>query len=228
MKKEKDKKIRLENLITNYSSREENYLRNFFKKNKTQQIIPILEDLLYKTINDKNSSGLRELVTASLAGYIHTSAKLGYDCYKETKITPKPIRQYAEIKPKNLYKINDSKKRIKKLNGQGNFTDLSWKRFDKIVQDQIKMLCSGFIEGQIIYILEFNFNEPTFLAKITKQLSKRFPNRQDVVGQWLRSANFSFKDYKDVRSLKILYLRKNFTKYKTQLSEVLLSYLQSK
>lgn len=67
------------------------------------------------------------------------------------------------------------------------------------------MLVSGFIDGQLIYILEFPFNTATLINKLEKQLKKRFPEG-DICGQFLRSANFDFHDFISSDEVKVVYL----------------------
>lgn len=70
------------------------------------------------------------------------------------------------------------------------------------------MIISGFINGELIYILEFPFICLCFVKRLKKQLDKRFPNG-DKMGEFLRSANFIFEHYKNCKKLKIVYLNKN-------------------
>ncbi len=66
------------------------------------------------------------------------------------------------------------------------------------------MLVAGFVDGRLIHIFEFSFNEQGFTDQLEKQLKKRFPNG-DIIGEYLRSAQFSFVHYKGSKSLKTIY-----------------------
>ena len=105
------------------------------------------------------------------------------------------------MKPKNIRSESKAKSNPK-LSGQGNFTDYTWERFYKNLEDNPKMLVAGFIDGRLVYIFEFNFNEEGFLAKLRAVLSKKFPNGENIEGEYLRSASFSFKDYANSENLK--------------------------
>lgn len=56
------------------------------------------------------------------------------------------------------------------------------------------MLVSGFIDGKLIYIIEFPFRCEKFVKKLEDQLNKRFPDG-DIPRQYLRSASFTYEDY---------------------------------
>lgn len=88
------------------------------------------------------------------------------------------------------------------------------------------MLVSGFVDGQLIYILEFPFNDPLFLNKLETQLQKKFPNG-DKPSSYLRSANFSFKDYsKD--TIKKVFIKQNIDSFKDFINKDLFLFLKEK
>ena len=159
-------------------------------------LIAILTDLITMYINDKNSSTLREFLTVSIAGYNHTEGKIGYNGYKHTNYD-KPIM--CEAKPKNV-----SSDGGRKLNGGGNFTDYTHERLERDLNQNLQMLVSGFVDGRLIYIIEFPFKCKSFVSKLKKQLNKRFPNG-DKSGEYLRSASFSYRDYIGCKDLKIVF-----------------------
>lgn len=86
------------------------------------------------------------------------------------------------------------------------------------------MLISGFIDGKIVFILEFPFNSSNFISKIHNQLEKKFPNG-DVEGYYLRSASFSFKDYKN-DNYSVIYISKNIIEYERFLDKELFAVLK--
>lgn len=94
------------------------------------------------------------------------------------------------------YQQGKRKTKPAKLNGGGNFTDYTWARLQRDKEANLNMLISGFIDGQLIFILEFSFNHPHFVEHLQKQLRAKFPNG-DKSGLYLRSASFSFNNYKD-------------------------------
>jgi hypothetical protein len=100
----------------------------------------------------------------------------------------------CEVKPQNT---DDPRK---KLSGGGSFNDYTLERFSKDLENNPIILVSG-----LIYIFEFRFE--CLKEKLKGLLERRFPKGQRREGEYLRSAGFSFRDYKDCPSLKLAYLR---------------------
>ena len=203
----------LAQIVTYYAVRTHKELNELLLDKSKDNLISVLIDLLTTYINDKNSSTLREFITVSLAGYQHLEDKIGYNGYKQSSITKgKTIK--CEAKPKNYdteelkkYKQGKRKTIPSKLNGNGNFTDYTFERLKRDIKENPNMLISGFVDGKLIYILEFPFNNKPFVDKLKQQLNKRFP-KGDISGQYLRSANFNYSNFVKINKLKIVYLLK--------------------
>jgi len=178
-------------------------------------LISIFIDLLTLYFNDKNSSKLRELVTLWLCGWEPSMEKLGYNGYR--MLFPSSIKEWCEVKPQNT---NSTKK---KLNGGGSFNDYTRERFEKDLKQDPTILTSGFVEGKIIFIFEFKFD--CIRKKLEDVLNRRFPNRREK-GEYLRSAQFSFADYKECSSLRLAFLRENWKDYKNYLSKELINFFE--
>lgn len=119
----------------------------------------------------------------------------------------------CEAKPKNFntedlekYKNGLRKGKPARLNGAGNFTDYTFARLEKDKKENPNILVSGFVDGKLLYILEFPFNTKKFTDKLNRQLIKNFPEGVDKIGHFLRSANFDFKDFIDSSELKKIYI----------------------
>ena len=160
----------------------------------------MLLDLLTLYYNDLNSSALREMVVSVLAGFTPLTEKLGYNGFRQEALTG--ATEYCEIKPKNVRTASTATNKPK-LDGAGNFTDYSWQKFNRHISENPVMLVAGFVDGQLIYIFQFNFNEPQFTSRLRQQLQRKFPNG-DVSGIYLRGANFTFRHFKDVPALKTM------------------------
>ena len=167
-------------------------------------LIGMLSDLMTVYISDRNSSTLREFLTATVAGYTHSEAKIGYNGYKT--IGPGEIVE-CEIKPKNIRRqdmedFRAGKRRSKPavLNGGGNFTDYTWARLKKDKEAAPNMLVSGFVDGRLLYIFEFPFNTASFVAKLEQPLLRDLPNG-DVPRRYVRGAGFDYRDYIDEAKL---------------------------
>ena len=143
----------LQEAIKIYSTGTHKELNAFLLDKSKDNLIAIFNDLLTTYINDKNSSTLREFITVAVAGYNHNEEKIGYNGYRQTTISSGEY-EYCEVKPKNIDRLdlekyrNGEKKTIRKLDAGGNFTDYTWKRFDKDLQANLNMLISGFFDGE--------------------------------------------------------------------------------
>lgn len=160
----------------------------------------IIYALIEKQANDLNSSTFREDISLRLIGYENSPGKLGYDGFDTS------ANRQLEVKPKNFTGKS-------KLSGSGNFTDYTWKRFQKYNDDNVKMVVSGFHFGKIAYILEFDFCEEQFQTRLKTQLTRRFPDG-DVKGQYLRSASFGWNHFNECKSLTLKYISPHIETYK--------------
>jgi hypothetical protein len=223
----------LEEILKIYSTGEHRQFLERLADSSKETIISLFTDLLTTYINDRNSSMLREFITVTMAGYKHNKNKIGFNGFKHAT-AGKPIA--CEAKPKNLntadytdYKAGKRATKPPHLNGNGNFTDYTYSRLKKDIKENPNILSSGFIDGKLIYILEFPFNTKSFVSKLRRQLTRRFPKGKDRSGQFLRSANFTFKDYMESRHVKLIYVPKRevLERYKKYISRDLLEFLLS-
>ena len=186
-------------LIKDYTIKEHTEIdANLIGKSKAN-LIAILLDLLTMYYNDLNSSTMRELVVAVIAEYTPNSEKLGYNGFRQNTLTGKV--EHCEIKPVNV-RSDSTAKKPRKLNGGGNFSDYTWARFQKHEKENPNMLVASFVDGHLIYIFEFSFNEPDF----TSRLQERLEHQLSKGGPYGRSVDFTFKHYKDAESLKVIYI----------------------
>ena len=195
----------LKELIKDFATKKHDEIHNNLMGKSRPNLVAILLDLLNTYFNDLNSSTMRELVVALVAGYEPNEEKLGYNGLRQNTLTGKV--DYCEIKPRNVHRKSTAKNPAK-LDGGGNFTDYSWGKFERHQEENPNMLTAGFVDGQLIYILEFSFNEPSFTSRLEEQLERRFPNG-DISGQYLRSASFTFAHYKDAESLNPIFILPN-------------------
>lgn len=206
----------LADVVKIYSTGTHKELHDCLLGKSKDTLISMLVDLLTAYINDKNSSSLREFITVTFAGYEHKGGKIGYNGFKyDTHIPGKTIK--CEAKPKNFdteeiekFKKGERKTPPAKLNGGGNFTDYTPARLAKDLQEAgLNMLVSGFVNGRLIYILEFPFSTPPFRENLEKQLSqweKKLKGSYSTKGQFLRSAGFDYKAYINSDDLKVIFL----------------------
>lgn len=193
----------LANVIKIYSTKHHAELSTYLIGKSKDTLIGILVDLLTMYINDKNSSTIREFLTVTLSGYTHKEGKIGYNGFKQDAfVSGRTIK--CEAKPKN---VDTHSKPLRKLNGGGNFTDYTFGRLERDKGEKdLNMLISGFVDGKLVYILESPFNFPDFIKRLEEQLKNRFKEGEDITGQFLRSANFDYKDFISCPKLRIVYL----------------------
>lgn len=191
----------LAQIVVYYATKPHRELNDLLLSKSKDNLISTLTDLLTAYINDKNSSSLREYVTVAIAGYQHNPNKLGYNGYKQnTAIGGKSIS--GEAKPKNITTEGyDQKKTKPKLNGEGSFNDYTPERLEKDIKEKLNLLSSGFIDGELLYILEFPF------PAIYQRLKSLLPKKR-AIGTYKRSASFNFSHYENHPELKVIYLNK--------------------
>ena len=191
----------LAEIVIYYATKSHKELNELLLSKSKDNLISTLTDLLTAYINDKNSSSLREFVTVILSGYQHNPKKLGYNGFKQNSaIGGKPIA--CEAKQKNIQTDSYEQRKTKpKLNGEGGFNDYTIERLKKDEKENLNILSSGFIDGELQYILEFPFNV------VCKQLKKKLPKKR-TIGTYTRMASFNFSHYKNYSEIKIVYLNK--------------------
>lgn len=199
--------IELAEAIKTYTTKSHKELVELLLSKSKDQLIAIFDDLLTIYITDKNSSTLREFITVIIAGYTHKPAKIGYNGFKQSTVIGGETID-CEAKPQNINtEENKIRKNQRKLNGGGNFSDYTYERLKKDLRANLNMLASGFVNGQLIYILEFPFKCSGFVANLKRRLKKYFQKKKRP-GEFLRSATFIFKDYKNCRDLKLVYINR--------------------
>ena len=184
-------------LIKDYAMGRHLEIHNYLLSKSKDNLIAMLVDLLTTYFNDVNSSAMREMAVALLAGYQPQPEKLGYNGFRHDALTGST--EYCEIKPANI-RTDSSAKTKRKLNGSGNFTDYTWARLEEHQSDNPTLLVAGFVDARLVYIFKFEFDEPQFVEHLNRQIARKFPDG-DVSGIFLRSASFSFRNFKDCASL---------------------------
>ena len=161
----------------------------------------IIYELISEAANDDNSSTFREEITLDMCNYENSPGKLGEDGVDPTN------GRKVEVKPQNGHKKNG---RRKPMNGGGQFTDFTHQRVEKYKENDILMVVSGFYQGKLKFIVQFDFNSPHFLEHITKKVCKSLPDG-DESGKYCRCASFGWNQWKHAENLKLMYLSDNIT-----------------
>lgn len=192
----------LEEIIINYSHGDINLLSVEIDKNHFM-------DLLKKYLNDKNSSTLRQDIMCEVAGVKPNPEKLGYD--GEGSVD--------EMKPKN-FDTNNPKS--KKLDGRGNYSDMTFKRHNAFCDQNAQIHIGGFVDGKHIFQIKVSYIE--MRSHFESQLNKRLPNG-DQPTHYLRSMNFSLNQIKKCDNVTLTYITENLEEYSKYISKNLYTYL---
>lgn len=189
----------LSEILIYYSTKSHQSLNSILLNKSKDNLISCLIDLLTTYLNDKNSSSLREYLTVILSNYTHNPNKLGYNGYNHnSNLLGNPIN--CEAKPKNIITSNyDLKKTKPKFNSECSFNDYTHKRLEKDKQNNLNILSSGFLDGELLYIIEFPFE--MIIERLESQLQK-------IQGPYLRSAAFNYSHIKNKESIKINFINK--------------------
>ncbi len=158
--------------------------------NDTEKVI---YDIIQEFANDKNSSKYREDVTKIVVGLRPSEGKKGYD------------DDFAaiEVKPSNVTDTG-------KLDGKGNFSDLTWARHHKYLADDLRMLISGFQNGKLLFIVEFPYT--SIKDRVEYILNKKLPNG-DIKGTYVRTVAFTYKHWMN-QPHKVIFVRNNIQTYR--------------
>lgn len=184
-----------------------------------QQLTPdeiqkAFSELVHMYANDVNSSTLRERITLVLADYEPRKQKLGLNGFNhKTKVE-------CDVKPINIR--SDSGDR---LNGGGNFSDLTPDRVDEYEEKKgaFHIVTSGFVDGHLVYVMELPYR--CIAQQIREQVRKTFPNWTRQPNVFRRSTTFSFKHYKNCPNLQVVFVNRNLTRYQKYLTKDLYQFL---
>ena len=185
----------LMNLIESYALRGQSEVGDELLDMPKSDLAAMLLDLLAAYYNDLNSLTLRETVVVRLAGFVPRSENSGYNGYRNDAGADRTT--FCEVKPKN---VRAASPKDKKLNGDGAFNNYTWSKFERHRVENPKMLVAGFIDGRLIYIFKFDFNEEDFTERLEDQLVRAFPNGE-ATNRGSRSATFRFKNFKTAKTL---------------------------
>ena len=203
-----------------YSMGSDNFCVSVCEDNSKAALVALLSDLLTLYINDRNSSTLREYLTLLVAGYQHSEGKIGYNGFATTGPGGKTL--HCEVKPSNARRADIANGRSK-LNGSGSFNDYTWKRLEKDTANDPNILVSGFVDGRLVYILEFPFH--ALIPKLKAQLEKKLPNG-DVPSDYLRGAGFSYIVFRENSEVRLRYRAADFDDFSDCIVRQFFSYLR--
>jgi len=152
-----------------------------------------------------------EIHTVITSGYIHEPARFGFDGRDEVRDKYCEVKSSSKIINKELIHKVCTGQIIKKnelidnpIDGRGIFSLFTYKAYQRYLDVEVKMLISAYINGVLMFIIEFPFDHPTFKNHIKRMLENSFPNG-DLPGR-SKTIGFAFNQYKDCKEAKLVYI----------------------
>lgn len=172
----------------------------------------------FEDINRKKSERLAtkdsewpEIHTITMAGYIHNPAKFGFDGYDDVGEIYCEVKSSSKVINKDLIHKFDSgliSKRnefiVNPIDGRGVFSLFTHESYQNYIKHEVKMLVSAYINGVLMFIIEFPFKHERFKNHIKRMLEKSLPNG-DRPGR-SKTISFGYSQYKDCRDARLVYL----------------------
>lgn len=161
----------------------------------------IISDLLDMNLTDPNFSSLAETIPLEIGGYNSHDIKHGYDGFIGESYDI--ADEYVEQKPQKTSNTD------KKLNGGGSFADYTLVRLskDKSHGDKLKLMISGFVNGELIYVYKVPHNHSTFIDHIEGRTNQLISDGKRVL------PSFSYKNYEDCDDIELVFRRPDISNY---------------
>lgn len=149
-----------------------------------------------------------EIHTLTVGGYIHRKEKYGFDGYdfiKKQNCEVKSSSKVIDYESLKAFSEGNVSRRIDLVkapfDGRGVFSLLTQESFDKYSDGDVNMLVSGYVNGVLMFIIEFPFSHPTFSNHIAKILA--------TAKSRSKSVSFTYKQYRDCKNAKLVYITPN-------------------
>ncbi|MCX8075708.1 MAG: hypothetical protein N3C57_01630, partial [Aquificaceae bacterium] len=98
-------------------------------------------------------------------------------------------------------------------------------RLQEDIRNNPTVLACGYVNGKLLYIIAFTFE--CIKSKMENLLKRRFGEEmRRRRGEYLRSASFSFRDYRDCCTLKVVYAYENIEYYREYIAKDLYKFLE--
>lgn len=191
----------MEKRIINYLYRKSIDSPATFKNNQYY-----LDKLTEYYLNDGRSYYAHELITLESCGYTPSNLMRGFDGVNTDNA------QWVEVKTSNLSAYTG--KDWTKLDGGGKFSNMKLERLEKYENADLQMVIGNFVNGKLLYVLQFPYNYEPFKMHLRNQVEEKFPNG-DVVGLSF-TPSFRYTQYKDCPDLKLTFVSKSFGESKAK------------
>lgn len=169
-------------------------------------------------INQKKSERLAskdvdwpEIHTVTMAGFIHNQNRHGFDGFDDVRAKSCEVKSSSKIINKELLRkfvagqINQRNEFIDNpIDGRGVFSLFTHDAYNKYMSEDVSMLISAYINGVLMFIIEFPFSHYTFERHIKRMLERSLPNG-DKPGR-AKTISFGYNQYKDCTDAKLIYV----------------------
>jgi hypothetical protein len=152
-----------------------------------------------------------ELHTITTAGYIHNPKKFGFDGFDESRGVHYEVKSSSKIIDRGLIKKFADGTIVKRnefihnpIDGRGVFSLMTHDAYQRHLNHPVNMLVSAYINGVLMFIIEFPFSHPTFNEHINRILEKALPGG-DSPGK-SKTVSFTYSQYKDCKSARLVYM----------------------
>lgn len=174
--------------------------------------LPLLNSMGNTYLNDGTSFIIHEMITVIEAGHTHSITKNGYDgvsrCGKrniEAK-TSNVRSATGEFYKRGRFKGREFSSAYH--SGTGVFSCYTDELHQAALRDDVLMLVSGFIDGRLLYIVEFPYAHPTFVATLEAKL-----DRHRELNAKRNNVIFDYRAFIDCPTLKLVYGHADLAKY---------------
>lgn len=152
-----------------------------------------------------------EIHTCITSGYVHLPAKLGFDGYDESRQIYCEVKSSSKVINKDLIakfhagQITQRNEFIDNpIDGRGVFSQFTHDAHERYSLNNVQMLISAYINGVLMFIIEFPFLYDPFKDHLKRMLEKSLPNG-DKPGR-SKTISFTYTQYKDCKDARLLYL----------------------
>ena len=129
----------------------------------------IHEIYLHDNFSDANFSSLAESIPLKLCGWKVHEEKHQYDGFHgETYST---ATDFCECKPEKAFKES-------KLSGHANWNDITIKKLEKLKNDKLTLMFSGWIDGNLMYVASLPHNYSKVMKTLERQVESAIVNHK--------------------------------------------------
>jgi hypothetical protein len=174
-----------------------------------------------------------EIHTVTMAGYIHITEQFGFDGFDDINKVYCEVKSSSKIINKDLiqrFVAGEIKHRneliLSPIDGRGIFSLFTQEALQRHLDNEAHMLISAYINGVLMFIIEFPFDHPTFYKHIKRMLGTLGTDNKK---QRAKTISFGYNQYKDCNEAKLVYLtrKENLAILKGTCSKNFYNYLTS-